>query len=206
MNTSAGTNARVAWVAVRAVLVGTLALGVAYTALVAGVAQIVAPSVADGSRVARADGTEVGSALIGQAFTDGEGHAIAEYFQSRPSLAGDGYDAQASGGSNQGPEHPELIAVIAERRAAIASREGVSPTQVPADAVTASASGLDPHISPEYARLQASRVAAARGLPLSEVEEAVAQHTETPDLGIWGMPRVNVLQLNLDLDERKAGA
>ncbi|HZW40782.1 MAG TPA: potassium-transporting ATPase subunit C, partial [Agromyces sp.] len=118
---------------------------------------------------------------------------------SRPSAAGDGYDAGASSGSNYGPENAELIAAIEERTAQVAEFDGVSPGEVPADAVTASASGLDPHISPEYALLQVPRVAAERGLPEADVRQLLESRIQARDLGYLGEPTVNVLELNLAL-------
>jgi K+-transporting ATPase ATPase C chain len=190
-------------VAVRTMLVATLVLGIGYTALITGVGQLTLPAQANGSLVTDAAGTVVGSALIGQSFTDADGAALPQYFQSRPSAAGDGYDASASSGSNLGPENPDLLASIAERRQAVAELEGVDPASVPVDALTASASGLDPHISPAYAALQVARVARARGLDEEEVRRLVAAHTAGPDLGYLGEPRVNVLELNLALDALK---
>ncbi|QOD43608.1 potassium-transporting ATPase subunit KdpC [Clavibacter zhangzhiyongii] len=189
---------RTAGVAVRAMAVLTVILGVGYTAVVTGIGQLALPAQADGS-LATADGEVVGSSLIGQSFTDADGAASPGWFQSRPSAAGDGYDASASSGSNLGPENEDLIASIEERRAAIAASDGVDPQTIPADALTASASGLDPHISPEYARLQVARVASARGIPVQEVERLVDQHVQGRDLGYLGEPTVNVLQLNIAL-------
>ena len=146
------------------------------------------------------DGTTVGSTLIGQSFVDADGAPLAQYFQSRPSAAGDGYDGGASSGSNYGPENADLISAITDRRAAVAAFENVDPADVPADAVTASASGLDPHISPAYALLQVDRVAAARGLDEAEVRALVESKIQARDLGFLGEPRVNVLELNLALD------
>jgi K+-transporting ATPase ATPase C chain len=187
-------------VALRAMLVFTVVLGVAYTAVVTGVGQLALGGKADGSAVVL-DGETVGSSLIGQSFTDADGAALPEWFQSRPSAAGDGYDASASSGSNYGPENEDLIAAIDERRAAIAESDGVAPEDVPVDALTASASGLDPHISPEYARLQVERIADARDLPVADVEALVAEHTQGRDLGYLGEPTVNVLELNTALAE-----
>ncbi|MFJ2356388.1 potassium-transporting ATPase subunit KdpC [Frigoribacterium sp. NPDC087798] len=187
-------------VALRAMLVFTAVLGVAYTAAVTGIGQLVPGGEADGSAV-RVDGRTVGSSLIGQSFTDADGVALPEWFQSRPSAAGDGYDASASSGSNYGPENPDLVAAVEERRAAIAESDGVAPEDVPVDALTASASGLDPHISPEYARIQVDRVAAARDLPVADVEALVEEHTQGRDLGYLGEPTVNVLELNAALAE-----
>lgn len=197
---SARTSARQLGVALRAVTVLTLALGIAYPLAVTVIGQAAAPSRANGSPVS-ADGTTVGSALIGQGFTDDDGAALPQWFQSRPSAAGDGYDGGASGGSNLGPANPDLAAAIEERRVAVAKLEGVSPEEVPADAVTASASGLDPHISPEYARLQVDRVAAERGLDAGTVRTLVEAAVEGRMGGVLGEPAVNVLKLNIALAE-----
>ncbi|GIG36487.1 potassium-transporting ATPase subunit KdpC [Cellulomonas pakistanensis] len=190
-------------VALRAMLVLTAVLGIAYPLLVTGLGRLL-PARADGSLVTGADGTVVGSSLIGQSFADADGAALPAYFQSRPSAAGDGYDAAASSGSNLGPENADLVAAIEDRRAAVAALEGVDPAAVPADALTASGSGLDPHISPEYADLQVPRVAAERGLSEDEVRGLVAGATTGPDLGFLGQAGVNVLEVNLALD-RLAG-
>ncbi|OUE23526.1 potassium-transporting ATPase subunit KdpC [Clavibacter michiganensis] len=189
---------RTAGVAVRAMAVLTVVLGVGYTAVVTGIGQLALPAQADGSLVS-ADGQVVGSSLIGQSFQDSDGAALPEWFQSRPSAAGDGYDASASTGSNLGPENADLVAAIEERKAAIAASDGVDPAAIPADALTASASGLDPHISPEYARLQVARVASARGIPEQEVARLVDEHVQGRDLGYLGEPTVNVLELNIAL-------
>ncbi|WP_053386629.1 potassium-transporting ATPase subunit KdpC [Leucobacter japonicus] len=195
-----GTTLRTIGVGVRAMLLATLVLGVGYTFVITGVAQMIAPAQANGSRVSDATGAVVGSALIGQSFTDADGAPLATYFQPRPSAAGDGYDAAASSGSNLGPEHPDLISQIAERRAQVAAFNGVPESSVPADAVTASGSGLDPHVSPAYADLQVRRVAEARGVDSARVRELVHAHTQGPDLGYLGEARVNILELNLALD------
>ena len=147
------------------------------------------------------DDEVMGSALIGQSFTDADGNPLPEWFQSRPSAAGDGYDGGASSGSNYGPENEDLITAIEERRSQVAEINGVSEADVPADAVTASGSGLDPHISPEYALLQVARVADARDLEESDVRELVESKIQARDLGYLGEPTVNVLQLNLALAE-----
>jgi K+-transporting ATPase ATPase C chain len=181
-------------------LVFTLVLGVGYTLLVTGVAQLALPWQANGSPVHDAAGDTVGSALIGQSFTDADGSALPEYFQSRPSAAGVGYNGGASSGSNLGPENEDLISAIESRQAAIAELEGVAIADIPADAVTASGSGLDPHISPAYALLQVRRVAAARGVDEAEVRSLVEAHIQQRDLGYLGEPRVNVVELNLALD------
>lgn len=197
---STRTTGRYLGVAVRAMLLATVVLGVAYTAVVTGIGQLVLPAQANGSLLRSPDGAVVGSALIGQSFTDADGAALPQYFQSRPSAAGDGYDGGASSGSNLGPENADLITAIGERQAAIASSDGGEVGEIPADAVTASGSGLDPHISVAYARLQIARVAGARGLALAEVGRLVDEHTEGRDLGFLGEPRVNVLIVNLALD------
>jgi potassium-transporting ATPase KdpC subunit len=195
------TAARTHWVAIRAMLLFTLVLGVGYTLVITGIGQLALPAQANGSVVRNADGDVVGSALIGQSFTDADGNPLPEWFQPRPSAAGAGYDAAASSGSNYGPENSDLITAIEERQAQIAALEGVSVDEIPADAVTASGSGLDPHISPEYALLQVARVSGARGLEESEVRELVESRIQARDLGYLGEPTVNVLQLNLALAE-----
>ncbi|WP_157007377.1 potassium-transporting ATPase subunit KdpC [Agromyces laixinhei] len=198
---STRTAARTHWVAVRAMLIFTLVLGVAYAIVVTGIGQLVLPAQANGSVVRDASGEVVGSSLIGQSFADADGNPLPEWFQPRPSAAGDGYDGGASSGSNWGPENADLISAIEERKAQVAEFNGVDQADVPADAVTASASGLDPHISPEYALLQVTRVAGERGLPESEVRELVESRIQSRDLGYLGEPTVNVLQLNLALAE-----
>lgn len=185
-------------VALRALLLFTVALGVVYPLAVTGIGQLAFASQANGSMLT-VDGAPVGSSLLGQSFTDSDGDPLPEWFQSRPSAAGDGYDASASSGSNLGPSNPDLVAAIEERRAAIASLDGVDPAAVPADALTASASGLDPDISPEYALLQVRRVAEARGLPEESVRALVDDAVQGRDLGFLGDETVNVLDLNLAL-------
>lgn len=178
--------------AVVLIAVMTVITGIAYPAAVTAVAQAAFPWQANGSRIV-VDGTTVGSALIGQSFHD------ARYFWGRPSAAGaTGYDASASGGSDLGPTNKILIDQVAARVDALRAAGGEGP--IPADLVTASASGLDPHISPAAAEYQVLRVAAARGLSPQAVRAAVARHTEGRYLGILGEPTVNVLELNLDLD------
>ncbi len=202
MNAATRSTGRTWWAAVRAMLLFTVVLGVGYTLLITGIGRLVLPAQADGSLVRTGEGVVVGSALLGQGFTDADGNPLPQYFQPRPSAAGDGWDAGASSGSNWSPENPDLVTAIEERRAQVADRDGVSPDEVPADAVTASASGLDPHISTEYALLQVARVAAARGLSQDAVRTLVDEHTDGRALGYLGEPAVNVLQLNLALDER----
>jgi|tagenome__1003787_1003787.scaffolds.fasta_scaffold19777488_2 K+-transporting ATPase ATPase C chain len=185
------------WAAVRAVLVATVTLGLLYPLVITGLAQVMAPDRADGSLV-HAGGRVVGSSLVGQGFTDSQGTPIPKYFQSRPSASN--YDGRASGGTNLGPNSPVLVEQIKDRRAAVAALNGVLPADVPPDAVTASASGLDPAISPAYAALQVNRVARERGVPAEQVQRLVERATVRRDLGFIGAPFVNVLELNLALD------
>ena len=204
-------------VALRALAVLTLVLGVAYPLVITGIARLVFPD-ADGSLLHH-DGRTVGSALIGQKFTrpvtkdgrperDADGTPVLaadpRYFQSRPSAAGNGYDPLSTSASNLGPDSSALVAAVRQRRAAAARLDGVAPTRVPADALTASGSGLDPQISPAYAREQIARVARERGLSRVRVASLVAAHTQGRTFGFLGEPRVNVLELNLALDAATA--
>jgi potassium-transporting ATPase KdpC subunit len=189
------------WVAIRSMIIFTVALGIIYPLVITGIG-LLAPSQANGSKLT-VDGKTVGSALIGQSFTDKKGNALAEWFQSRPSAAGNGYDAGASSGSNQGTESPTLIKEIKDRKAAIAKSDGVDPASIPPDALTASASGLDPDISPTYAREQINRVATARHLPVAEVTRLVNSFVTGRELGYIGDPTVNVLELNIALSKLK---
>jgi potassium-transporting ATPase KdpC subunit len=171
----------------------SLITGVAYPLAVTGLAQALFPSQAQGSLIER-DGVVIGSALIGQDFSQ-PGH-----FWGRPSATGGKpYNASASGGSNQGPRNPALIDAVAGRVDALRAADPGNTAPVPVDLVTASASGLDPHISVAAARYQVARVAVARNLPADTVQALVDRQTESPLLGIFGEPRVNVLQLNLAL-------
>jgi potassium-transporting ATPase KdpC subunit len=188
-------------IAARLMVILTVILGVGYPLVVTGVGRLGLGSQADGSLVRDSSGTIVGSRLIGQSFTDASGKPLAQYFQSRPSAAGSGYDADASGGSNLGPESPELVDEIATRKREVAQFNGVPESAVPPDAVTASASGLDPDISPAYAAIQVERVARTRGLTVDEVRRLVVAHTQGRTAGFLGQPRVNVLELNLALDD-----
>lgn len=181
--------------AIRMFAVLTILLGLAYPLAATGIAQGLFPAKANGSLVKDRSGAVVGSRLIGQAFTG------ATYFHPRPSAAGDGYDASASGGSNLGPSNPELKTLVRERVVEFRRENRLAATSaVPVDAVTASGSGLDPLISIANARLQAPRIAAARHLPLSKVLRLVDANTEGRSLGFLGGTGVNVLELNLALN------
>lgn len=197
--------ARSLWAGARVLLVLTLVLGVGYPLLVTGIGQTLLHSRADGSLLRDGDGDVIGSSLIGQSYTDATGAPLREYLQTRPSAAGDGYDATASAGTNLGPENPELIDAVSGRRASVASFNGVPEDRVPADAVTSSASGLDPGISPDYAEIQVRRVAAARGIDDRTVRDLVEEYTEDPALGYIGDPAVNVVELNLALERLEDG-
>jgi K+-transporting ATPase ATPase C chain len=182
-----------------AIAVLTAILGLAYPLVVTTIAQIGWGDTADGSLIER-DSVVVGAELIGQPFVS------PQYFHPRPSAAGDGYDGSASSGSNLGPTNPEFLATVSERVAAYRSDNGLGDdVLVPVDAVTASASGLDPHISVRNAELQAPRVAEVRGLTLDEVLVMVGEHTTDRPLGILGDPGVNVLELNVALDGASDG-
>ncbi len=200
--------------ALRAVLVLTVLLGLAYPLALTGVAQVAFHDNANGSLVRQA-GTTRGSDLIGQAFTtpvlkngkpekDADGNPVTQadprYFQSRPSAAGLGYDPLSTSASNLAPDNKDLVTVVQERRAAAARLDGVDPATVPADALLASGSGLDPHISPAYAQEQIARVARERHVSQARVRDLVVEHTQGRTLGFLGEPRVNVLGLNLALD------
>ncbi|MES2094788.1 MAG: potassium-transporting ATPase subunit KdpC [Actinomycetota bacterium] len=202
MNHLRGTS-RQYWVALRAMLIFTIVLGIIYPLVITAIGLVV-PTRANGSLVS-VDGTPVGSSLIGQSFTDRKGNALPQWFQSRPSAAGDGYDGGASGGTNQGTESETLAQAITERKAAIAKSDGVDPASIPADALTASASGLDPHISPAYARQQVARVAAARSLSEAQVTKLVDSAVTGRLLGYIGEPTVNVLELNIALAKLDQG-
>ena len=183
----------------RGAMVSTVVLAVVccglYPLAVTGLSQWAFKSKANGGLIVDKNGEIRGSTLIGQSFT-GE-----TYFHSRPSATGTGYDAVSSGGSNLGPASRKLADQIEARVAAYRTENGLAADQpVPADAVTASASGLDPHISPANAALQIARVANARHLPVEKVRELVASNTDKEDLGLLGDPGVNVLKLNLALD------
>jgi K+-transporting ATPase ATPase C chain len=178
-------------------LVITIVCGMLYPAAI-WVIGLALPSQSNGSLVSQ-NGQVVGSSLIGQSFTDTKGNALPQWFQSRPSAAGNGYDGAASSGSNYGPENKDLLTAITQRQAAIEKSDGVTVDQIPADAVTASASGLDPDISEAYALIQVARVARVRGLSEGVVRSLVETHVDGRPLGYLGEPTVNVLELNLAL-------
>jgi K+-transporting ATPase ATPase C chain len=183
------------WPAVGLTLALTLITGIFYPLAITVIAQVAFPSQANGSLITTADGRVVGSSLIGQAFTE------PQYFWGRLSAAGaDGYDANASGGSNLGPTNSTLIDRVEVDVERMRAAHGDAP--VPGDLVTTSASGLDPHISPAAAEYQVERVANARDMDPDELRAIVAEHTEQPLLGFLGQARVHVLDLNLDLDAR----
>jgi K+-transporting ATPase ATPase C chain len=173
----------------------TLLLGIVYPLAVTGICQVAFPHRANGSLISQGDKV-IGSELIGQNFTK------PEYFQPRPSAAGDGYDATASGGSNYGPTNQKLVDRV---KASIEKFRKENPDYqgpIPADLVTASGSGLDPHLSPDSVRAQIPRVAKARGISADRLTQLAAQFTEQPDLGVFGEPRINILKLNLALDQQ----
>jgi K+-transporting ATPase ATPase C chain len=168
-----------------------LGFGLLYSLAGAGLGRMLFPHQATGSLIER-DGKVIGSSLVAQPFADDR------YFQPRPSAAK--YDVMALAGSNQARTNPDLRSRIDEARDAVAAREGVAPDAVPSDLVTQSGGGIDPHLSPAAVQIQVARVARARGLPVGEVERLVAAHTESPQFGLLGAPRINVLELNLALD------
>jgi len=173
----------------------TVVLGVVYPLVMTGISQVIFPKQANGSLVTRNDKV-IGSELIGQNFSK------PEYFQPRPSAAGMGYDATASSGSNYGPTNKKLIDRV---KASVDQFHKDNPDftgPIPADLLTASGSGLDPHISPDSARAQIARVAKARGISADQLNQLIDQSNEGPDLGLLGEPRVNVLKLNLALDQK----
>ena len=172
-------------------LVSLLGFGLAYAMAAVGAGQLLFPQTASGSLLER-DGKVVGSRLVAQPFT-GDG-----WFQPRPSAAR--YDLMALAGSNQARTNPDLRARVEEARSAVAAREGVDPASVPGDLATQSGGGIDPHVTPEAAAIQVARVARARGLAPEQVRQLLAAHVEAPQFGLFGQPRVNVLELNLALD------
>src|SRR5215475_1025575 len=171
----------------------TILFGLVYPLLVTGLAHLLFPNQANGQLIEK-DGTVVGSAIIGQGFSS------PGYFHSRPSAAGNGWDAANSAGSNLGPTNQKLLDRV---KGDVAAAQADNPgTPVPIDLVTTSASGFDPHITPASAEFQLQRIARERGASIDEIRALITKHTEGRQLGIFGEPRVNVLELNLDLDER----
>ncbi|MFE4662104.1 potassium-transporting ATPase subunit C [Streptomyces hydrogenans] len=216
MNNSVGNTGRVLWAGLRALLVLTVVCGVLYPLAVTGVAQVAFPGRANGSEIEDASGKVVGSEVIGQRYDlplkDGEETPAPDlrWFQPRPSnglgtnSVNTRYSIVLSGATNRSGDNADLIKWVTDAKAAVVednSTDGyrVKPSDVPADAVTSSGSGLDPHISPEYARLQVHRVAERNKLDVATVERLVAEHTDDRILGFIGEPRVNVLALNTAL-------
>jgi K+-transporting ATPase ATPase C chain len=196
--------------AFRTLLVFTVLCGLIYPAVMVGVAQLVSPNHANGSMVSY-NGRTVGSALLCQEFADAKGNPLPKYFQPRPSNAVDatsktdyGCNPLFSAASNLGPNNPDQIKLIKERQQAIAAFDHVPVSEIPADALTASGSGLDPGISPQNAAIQVNRVAQARNLPTSEVKALVDKYTQGRTFGFLGEPAVNVLKLNIALDQLSA--
>jgi K+-transporting ATPase ATPase C chain len=191
---------RQASVSIAVLVLATVLLGLGYPLVVTGLAQLFFRNQANGSLVDK-NGKLVGSALLGQSFTDAKGNPLPQYFQPRPSAAGTGYDGSSSGASNLGPSNPVLIKEVSEREQAYRQFNHMAPNAaVPVDAVTASGSGLDPDISVQNALDQAPRVAHARHLALAPVLALLHQHTTPAQWGFLSEPAVNVLQLNLALD------
>jgi potassium-transporting ATPase KdpC subunit len=185
--------------AVVAVIVLTVLTGVIYPLAVTGIAQLVFPHQANGSLIEN-DDKVIGSSLIGQAFDD------PKYFWGRPSATNPPYDGGNSSGSNLGPTNPDLIKNVQARVDALRKEDPDNKQPIPVDLVTASGSGLDPHISPAAAEFQIARVARVRGLRTDELHKLVAEHTQGRTFGFLGEPRVNVLELNLALDKLKGGS
>ena len=196
--------------AFRTLLVFTVLCGLIYPFVMVGVSQAAFHKQANGSLVTY-NGKVVGSSLLCQEFVDAKGNPLPQYFQPRPSAAVNpasktdyGCDPLFSAASNLGPTNPTLVQLIKQRQQQISAFDHVPVSEIPADAVTASGSGLDPDISPAYAAIQVDRVAAARNLPVSEVKALVAKYTQGRTLGFLGEPRVDVLNLNIALDQLSA--
>jgi K+-transporting ATPase ATPase C chain len=196
--------------AFRTLLVFTVLCGLIYPFAMVGISQVAFHKQANGSMVSY-NGKVVGSSLLCQEFVDAKGNPLPQYFQSRPSDAVNatdktdyGCDPGYSAASNLGPNNSTLVQLIKQRQQQISAFDHVPVSQIPADAVTASGSGLDPDISPAYAAIQVDRVAAARHLPVSEVQALVAKYTQGRTLGFLGEPRVDVLNLNIALDQLSA--
>ncbi|MER5706877.1 potassium-transporting ATPase subunit C [Streptomyces sp. NPDC002122] len=221
MNNSAANTGRVLWAGLRALLVLTVVCGVLYPLAVTGIAQLVFPGKANGSEV-KVDGKVVGSELIGQTYNlplkEGEETAAPDlrWFQPRPSnglgtnSVNTQYSIILSGATNRSGDNEDLIQWVKDAKAAVIKDNStadhkVKPSDVPAEAVTSSGSGLDPHISPQYAKLQVHRIAEKNKLTVAQVDKLVADHTDGRILGFIGEPRVNVLQLNIALKELTKG-
>lgn len=221
MNTSLTSAARLFGAGLRALLVLTVVTGIVYPLVVTGVAQGLFPGQANGSEI-KADGKVVGSSLIGQSYNlplkEGQETPAPDlkWFQGRPrnglgtNTVNTQYDLILSGATNRAADNPELLRWVKDAKAAVVKDNSVpghpvKPSDVPADAVTSSGSGLDPHISPEYADLQVRRVAERNGLPVARVQRLVDTHTTPRTLGFIGEPRVNVLELNIALADLKGG-
>ncbi|MGW8377237.1 potassium-transporting ATPase subunit KdpC [Streptomyces sp. ODS28] len=202
MNNSVRSTARLAWAAFRALLALTVVCGVLYPLAVTGVAQAAFPGKANGSMV-KADGKEAGSSLIGQSWNGKDGKPDPKWFQGRPSNSE--YNARETGSSQLGASDPRLVKSVREAKRQVADFNKVPESRVPKDAVTGSGSAVDPHISPEYARLQADRVARANGLSAGAVRKLVDRHTEDRSAGFLGQPHVNVLELNIAVHKAARG-
>ncbi|MEU8852026.1 potassium-transporting ATPase subunit KdpC [Streptomyces sp. NPDC048564] len=199
MNTSVANTARMLWAALRMLLVLTVVTGIAYPLLVTGIGQLAFHDKADGSMV-KVDGKEIGSRLIGQSWNiKGTDKPDPKWFQGRPSNSG--YDPLATGSSQLGASDPTLVKNVKTAKKQVAEFNGVSEAEVPKDAVTGSASAIDPDISPQYAKIQVKRVAEANGLTVAQGEKLVKDHTRGRTLGFLDQPRVNVLELNVALKE-----
>lgn len=202
MNNSVVNTGRLAWAALRMLLVLTVVTGIVYPLVVTGIGQLAFHDKANGS-IVEVDGKEVGSRLIGQSWNiKGTDKPDPKWFQGRPSNSG--YDPLATGSSQLSAGNPELVKMVEAAKKQVAEFNRVPESEVPADAVTGSASAIDPDISTEYAEIQVERVAEANGLTVSQVEKLVKDHTDGRALGFMGEPRVNVLELNIALKELAA--
>ncbi|WP_151483964.1 potassium-transporting ATPase subunit KdpC [Streptomyces albicerus] len=199
MNNSVANTGRLAWAALRMLLVLTVVTGIIYPLVITGIGQLAFHDKANGS-IVEVDGKEVGSQLIGQSWNiKGTDKPDPKWFQGRPSNSN--YDPLATGSSQLSAGNPELVKMVKAAKKQVAEFNGVPESEVPKDAVTGSASAIDPDISPKYAEIQVKRVAEANGLTATQVEELVKDHTDGRALGFMGEPRVNVLELNVALKE-----
>ncbi|MEU9247272.1 potassium-transporting ATPase subunit KdpC [Streptomyces sp. NPDC048385] len=197
MNTSLANSTRMAWAALRMLLVLTVVTGIIYPLVVTGIGQALFHGKANGS-IVKVDGKEVGSKLIGQSWNiKGTDKPDPKWFQGRPSNSN--YDPLATGSGQLSASNPKLVAAVKAAKKQVAAFNGVPESKVPADAVTGSASAIDPDISPAYADIQVKRVAEANGLSAAKVQKLVDDHTTGRALGFMGEPRVNVLELNIAL-------